>query len=513
MKRKLLYLALCVNFLLGMTGCYEDLSTEATHTIPEIVIDTTGIDATFTLKRFERLQINPKVSKEGTDPSEFSYKWMLSMKPVKFGTQDAYECISEEKDLDAEINRDDDETTYRLWYQVTDNTTGLRKDMIWTIRVLAPYGEGLLVAEEVNGGTDLALIESEEFSDGWEEAPLIRHDIFSTANDGAVIDADIFQLSAFREGSSTYTKYYLTLGEGNDKYLLMNKTYKVVQRNEEAFEAGSVKKVAPTQFIPFAYAFYLVNDGKMHWMFTSPNSTQMKWSPEVPYQGGYVALNMLAGGKYTGTNYSFYYDEANSRLMQLYNTTMRWDLATISVGKVNGINFDPTNCPGIEMIYGGIAPDNRVYGLFKRNDGSYFILCLNGPKQYFDRYYELPACELDNAIAYASCEMGNVLYFATTNKIYAIQLDAAPVSIYEAYSTTEEITHMSIFRQAKNATSSSNATLAGSAQTILVTTWNGTKGTVHYLPIDNGTTGDLNLGEAKKFEGFGKISTVTHQYP
>ena len=74
MKRKLLYLILSVGLIAGFTGCYEDQSTEATHTIPEIVIDTTGIKPLHSLKRFKRLQITPSVSKEDTDPSEFSYK-------------------------------------------------------------------------------------------------------------------------------------------------------------------------------------------------------------------------------------------------------------------------------------------------------------------------------------------------------------------------------------------------------------------------------------------------------
>ena len=72
---------------------------------------------------------------------------------------------------------------------------------------------------------------------------------------------------------------------------------------------------------------------------------------------------------------------------------------------------------------------------------------------------------------------------------------------------------MSIFRQAKNATHYSSATLKGSAETILLTTWDGSKGTVHSIPIKNLDTGELNTAEAKKYGDFGKISKVIHQYP
>ena len=73
MKRNLLYLVLCVSLLTSLTGCYEDKSTEATIEIPEIEIDTTGIKPELVVTRYQRLQVNPSVSKEGTDPSEFSY--------------------------------------------------------------------------------------------------------------------------------------------------------------------------------------------------------------------------------------------------------------------------------------------------------------------------------------------------------------------------------------------------------------------------------------------------------
>lgn len=517
MKRNILYLVLCVNLLVSMTGCYEDKSTEATIEIPEIVIDTTGIGGNIVLRKFDPLQLAPKVSKEGTDASQFSYKWMLSLKPVKFGTDDAYECIGEDKDLDIkEFNRDDDETTYRLWYQVTDKTTGLRKDMIWTVRVLATYGEGLLVAEEVDGGTDLALIESEEFSEGYEDQPLIRHGIYSQANEGGKIDSDLTQLTAWREGNNSYTKYYLILGKnGDDKYLLLDKNYRVKYRNEEGFIEYAVDKVEPTQFVTFTYAVYLINGNDLHWLFTSPNSSNMQWSAPVPYSGSYVKLNYLAGGMYTGYNYSFYYDKENSCFRTLYNTLMRWDLASIAKGTSDRtLGIDPGNCPDVEMIFGGPGPDKKVYGLLRNTkNGNYSILGLNSSSNKFNAYYEIPSCELDNAIDYACYEMGNVFYFATSHKVYAILLNAEPVNVVEIYSSTDEITHMSIFRQAKNATHYSSATLKGSAETILLTTWDGSKGTVHSIPIKNLDTGELNTAEAKKYGDFGKISKVIHQYP
>lgn len=518
MKRNLLYLVLCVNLLIGLTGCYEDKSTEATHFIPEIVIDTTGIGEMKTLKRFERLQINPKVSKEGTDPSNFSYKWMLSLNPIEAGKTPAYECIGEEMSLDAEITRDDNEKTYRLWFQVTDNTTELRKDMIWEVRVLAPYGEGLLIAEEVEGGTDLALIESKQFSDGYQDAPLIRHNIFSSSNEGKKINADLFKMSAFKEAHNL--KYYILLGKGEDKYLLLDKTYKTKYRNEEGFVEYAVDNLNPTDFDVTGDAAYLVNDNQLHWMWLSTSNSPMQWGAPIPYQGEYVEVDkMLAAGVYNGPGYSLFYVPSAGCFKTLYNTTMRWDLAEVSKTAQGNWGFDPQNCPNLEMIYGGLAPDNRVCALMKnKEDGSYFIVGQQTKSGYkagtiSDIYIELPECELDNAIAFASHELGGVLYFATKHDIYAIVLNAVPVQVNKIHSFTDEITHMSIFRQARNTTDYYSATLEDSNQTILATTWNGSTGSVYAIPILNFYTGELDFSSHTKYEGFGKISTVIHQYP
>ena len=520
MKRNLLYLVLCVNLMVGLTGCYEDKSTEATHFIPEIVIDTTGIGGTKAVKRFERLQISPKVSKEGTDPSNFSYKWMLSLNPVTYATTDAYECISEELNLDVEITRDDDETTYRLWLQVTDKTTELRKDMIWDIRVLAPYGEGLLIAEETDGGTDLALIESKQFTDGYQDEPLIRHNIFSSSNEGAKINANVFQLSAFKQYNKN--KFYILLGKGEDKYLILTKTYKTMHRNEEGFVEYAVEKMNPTQFVvTTGPAAYLVNDNQLHWMWLGDTQNKtMHWGPSIPNQGEYVEIDkMLVAGLASGPYYSFYYVPSKGCFKTLYNTTMRWDYADIIDTPQGDWGINPQNCPNLEIIYGGLAPDSRVYALVKnKENGSYFILGQQTKNGYMagtisDVYIELPECGLDDAIAFASHELGNVIYFATKHDIYSIVLNADPIQVNKIHSFTDEITHMSIFRQARNTTGTSSATLEDSNQTILVTTWNGSTGTVYAIPIMNFYTGELDFSSHTKYEGFGKISTVTHQYP
>jgi hypothetical protein len=171
------------------------------------------------------------------------------------------------------------------------------------------------------------------------------------------------------------------------------------------------------------------------------------------------------------------------------------------------------------MVYGGLAPEKRVCALMRNTEnGKYFVVTQQSKNGYkagtiSDIYVELPECGLDNAIAFASHDLGGVIYFATKHDIYSIILNANPIQVNKVHSFSDEITHMSIFRQAKNTTASNSATLADSNQTILATTWNGTTGTVYAIPIQNFFTGVLDFSKHTKYEGFGKISTVIHQFP
>ena len=519
MKRNLLYLVLCANLLAGMTSCYDDKSTEATHLIPEIVIDTTGIQPTHSLKRYERLQISPSVSKADTDPSEFSYRWMLSMNPVaSTGTKDAYICISEEKDLDAQITVEDNETPYRLWYQVTDNTTGLRKDIVWNVQVLAPYGEGLLVVESHDNGqtSDLALIENELISKGYVGETQIRHNIFSEANEGAKINGEVFQINAFKRYNKT--KFYNIFSKsGEDIYLFMDKKYQVLYRNLEAFVDFASDVVKPTSFhVNSGQLAYFVNDNKLHWAWLANDLWEGKWGAPIPNKGATVEVDKtLAIGYSNAPYYSSFYDPTAGCIKQLYNTLARWDLSNIAIPQAKeGWTFDPANCPNHETVYGGLAPSNKTYLMLRNKGTGQYIVFVLGNMGGSDSYYEIPEnAAMNEAIAYASNENGNVIYFATKHDIYAIVLNAVPVQVNKVHSFTDEITHFSFFRQARATSSTSSANLDASGRALIAATWDGSKGTVNAIPIANYSVGQLYPAGIVKFGGFGKIMAVTHQYP
>lgn len=525
MKRNLLYLVLCVSFLTSLTGCYEDKSTEATIEIPEIEIDTTGIKPELVVTRYQRLQVNPSVSKEGTDPSEFSYKWMLSLAPVSFGTNDTYLCIGEEMTLDTEITRDDNETPYRLWYQVTDNTTGLRKDIVWDLRVKAPYGEGLLIAESHDGGTttDLALIEGEQFSVDYEEdqTPKITHNLFSQANEGQKINSNLIQVCAFKcKLKSPHIKYFGLIGEGDDKYLLLDKSYKILYRNEEGFYDGALAAdLKPTQMFSWNGRYYsIITNGYLHGIdLESTDSYNMQWG--IPFKNSQVsrfaAVDTHIGVSYF--NYPMYhlsYDPIKGAFYTILGQVWQPHQAFFMTcsGTLGDINL--ANCPNLTTIATGLASGNWGYLLMKNKEtGKYFIIGIGKYDSAPKRYYNVPDCELDNAISHAVSDKGNVFYFATKHDVWAIQLQRDPIEVVKIYSSTDEITHMSFLRQAKTTTDYYDPDLSTSSNLMLIATYDGTNGKLTTIPLLNASTGELDTSLTEQYTGFGKILTTVHQYP
>ena len=145
MKRILLYLSLYLGVFSSMTSCYDDQSSETTFTIPEIEVDTVGLNATqyvqsneyryrIDVQQFETLRLSFPVSQEGVENPDFSYEWKLSMAPEAY--ENKFMTIGTEKDLEYEITQSPNATPYLLWYQVTDNKTGLVKGMVWLTQAM-----------------------------------------------------------------------------------------------------------------------------------------------------------------------------------------------------------------------------------------------------------------------------------------------------------------------------------------------------------------------------------------
>lgn len=527
MKRILLYSLLFLSGLLGLTACFEDKSTEADHFIPEIEIDTVGIAPILEIKQFEVLKVSPSVSREGLSSSDFSYKWMLSMDVLQtdISTDVDYMCVGTEKDLETEIILPSHSYYYRLWYQVTDNTTGIRKDIIWKLKVQAPYNEGLLVAETSDGKTtDFGFIEDQIFTLSYEEdkAAKTYHGIYSTAN-GAPIDGLVKQLCTYKRSQKDYAKYFYAIGD--DFMMLMDKDYILQGQNMELTYDRDIS-IAPMQVINAldGYFYYvLVNDGLI-WPVQYDWVTKQNLSVALPMDF-VVEEDGLPVSKECRVDKCMAYTHSQSNMWAVWYDPEHGMFFYVDKGPFNSTGlktfatedswpFDPNNCPNLETVYGAVGGNNDLYMIMRNKETQRYQIYVFAQKGCVaSALYDIPSNEMDNAIDFVVSENANVVYFATEHDLYAIPLSAETVEVTKIHSYSEEITHFSMFRQAAYIQNPGNTSglLETHEYTLLVGLWNGTGGTLQAIPIVSPMIGGIDLNDIESYTGFGKILTVVHQ--
>ena len=544
MKRILLYLSLYLGVFSSMTSCYDDQSSETTFTIPEIEVDTVGLNATqyvqsneyryrIDVQQFETLRLSFPVSQEGVENPDFSYEWKLSMAPEAY--ENKFMTIGTEKDLEYEITQSPNATPYLLWYQVTDNKTGLVKGMVWRIKVLAPFAEGMLVAHTSDGeNTDLSFVACADFTLGHSGAPVITRNIYSAANQGAPIEGLATQMLFWNHPTYDYGYVNQIMVIGEDFLQYIDNGFMDEGRNlEVSYDNEVVFK--PTQLVYCAYPA-IVNKGVI---FPITDTYEPLLSLSIPANcthpvtgadavceiDKYIAARGYS--KYHSDTWSYgpwscWYDKKNGMFMY-HNTgypTHTAGIKPFSTGEYT--IFDPTNCPNMDTKAAAVGFNEKYYFLMEnQTSNTYQVYVFEGDRFPITPYalYEIPANEnakLKEATAFHIAKEGQVIYFATKHEVYAIVLDATIPEVKLLYTSNDEITHFSMFSQAFQVLDEQyahyypNKLLNTHHNLLILGTWNGASGTLTTLPILNPATGVINTANKTDYTGFDKILTVIH---
>ena len=520
------------------TGCYEDKSKPHDGYIPEIVIDTTGIATILPVKQFGRLAIAPAVSREGADEGDFSYKWMLNRIPLSDPTNanaavNQYMLIGEQMELDAEIPLAPNPETYFLWYQVTDNTTGLRKDILWNVRVEQMFGEGLLVAQTYDGETtDLSYVEAPEVKEGFTGDPVIIHNIYSRQN-GTTFDGLMTGMcSAYNTALMQRRLYCIT---GDNYALIEGEQYGLVGTGAEVMFDKNIP-LRPTQiFVCPSETIVLVTDGKLYPFF---------WSNEFDNPGLALPTNYTSRTQNKTVNYSVdktvaytpyprywgrtaclavIYDKANEAF--LYATTSISNETKTFLTYTQTSPFNPNVAPGLETQWGGTGLNGQQYMLMKNTVSEQYeiyVFTTGSTKAPQARHIVPAGAKLDEAVGYEIAHNARVVYFATKSEVYAIITGAAGSApeVKQVYSVPSgEITSFSMFRQAwylqqpdsRDDANYEPGVMSTHEKLLLIGVSSGNTGEVHTLPITDPATATVDTGAKQVYTGFGRILTMTTQ--
>lgn len=522
MKTISLYLVLLIGGVWCFSSCFNDKSSALGSLIADVIIDTTGIPEQHSVVQYERLKIAPHVYQEGVNNPDLSYKWMLNL----IATTDqnsvvASYCVGEKMTLDTIIELRPNSIPYYLWFQVTDNKTKLRRDLLWKVQVLQAYNEGLLIAETHDGTTtDFSLIEGNLFTKGWTKEDKVSKNLYSTRN-GSKIDGLLKQIAPSYNAATQSKRFYCI---GDDFYTLIDGLdYTLVGRNHEITYDKELP-IKPTQiFISGGNYVILVTDGQIYpWNMGLrkdypnihvPNSYSLQIGEEQVRKRSTVDQYVAYIHQYGNSNYAWgaWYDKINGAFCyQLSYPSVQSGIAAYVYDDTQP--FNPANASGLETMYAGTGFNNDFYFIMKNtNISTYQIYVFSRTTNKAKALYNIPGNKMDEAVSFIVSENANVCYFATETEIYSVVLGGASPQVNLIHTIPSgEITCFTMFRQALFLRTNS-PTLDINENLLLVGVANDNEGTLYTLPIFSPSGGTIDPSGIKTYTGFGRILTVTSQ--
>lgn len=529
MKRRLLYSILLFGGICGLVSCFDDKSVEPYKFIPDILIDTTGIPGRHMVTQNGRLRISPVVSLENDEQGDLSFRWMLNTVPTTTQATSPnyanYYCIGEKMALDTIIELRANQTTYFLWYQVTDNNTGIRKDILWTVLVQTAYNEGLIIAESRDGSTtDLSVLESSLFTIGWDKEERISRNLYSIANGAPYVGIAKHIVFAMNTHATVNSKQFYVLGD--DCYELLDGIeYKRIGRNHEVMYDDRLEFDITQVFISCGAYLCYVNAGKIYTWYSS--SQRPYPHIEIPTQyslqvgdnmvsktsrvDGYVAYTHKSPS--TSYPWGVWYDDVNGVfLSQRSAPSVQSGLTLFSS---DGI-FNPNNTTGLRTLYAATGANDDFYFIMRNTNTSSNQVYVFGRTQQLGAksVYTIPGNEMDQAIAYVVAENANTFYFATQTQIYAVTLAGGSPQVRLRYTVPSggTISCFTMFRHAWYLRNQNRTPLDSHEQTLLVgVVESGNNGKLLAIPILNPASADVDIENIKTYTGFGRITAIAAQ--
>lgn len=405
-------------------SCVKDKSTFNLTKVSPIVIDTTGLPASYIVFQFDTLRVAPGIQLEGKDPAGLRYQWTMNA----FG---GYErVVGNEQQLNARITENPVTTAYALILRVTDTATNLKAFFSWNINVVSPFGEGLIVADTKDGvNSDVSLVMAYNFTSAFltdsATARTFLH-AYSKANGDQPVPGLVKQLNYMRYN----TMKDITLLT-DQSFIRMNpNSYQATVKDNALFllPPATIKPDGIQTAIVRNQHQYLINNGKGYGRYG--NNEQFGYSFLAPDAAGYVTqqicgLQSPASNLQTG---GILYDEKNNRFLMLPKMTSMSN-PLVAFRPVDYSDPAPAFDPGtmgnktcVAMMEGY---DQRIVAIMKDRGSDRYYACQVKLTEPMTGKMGVAMNDLGNnpeiaAAKFFTCSTAEqVLFYATESKVYA----------------------------------------------------------------------------------------------
>lgn len=552
-KNNLSYMAiLSLLSVVGSTSCYDDKSTLAAFSIPEVQISMSDANQqnSIYIGYQSPVDIVPTITQSGQNEGNLSYEWAISEEASDIKV--VYEIIGTDKEFHGIINRPISNSPYVLKLTVTDTANDdLQYFYSWNLYVQSSFLDGLLIADSEDGATtDFTLINNSQLTHNYtKDENIFRHILKNARNSSypelltsltyeIVGDAGIVggsHLNQVWAVSSTGTsvrfdcKDYSINGSWEDEKLFL---YSPTGFQVKSYIRSSQLFIANT------------NSGIYSFINTVGNKFSM---PNSVLKGYEISNNVYAANSSYRMydNHFVWLDKAKGSFYSLtgtsYNTCGPYESSSA---------FDPNAMADKNAIAATSSQDGSVatFLLKDNNSGEYAIYTLSQYKAE-EGYYtdpnnwegwvvtspEQPAAAknkytisqtgktlLDKAVSMFFGHTNNVLYVATEDAIYAFtyglggEVSVSTTSQFTP-ATGEKISKVKLYQQGQY-TNQLNV-MTGNPPTITPNSWNNKaliiitqsgnfEGKVSVVPMKQAGAGTLDTLKGITYDGFGKILDV-----
>lgn len=499
--------------LMTLTSCFQDKSTLDTDKIDGINIEVLSNNyyddnsEAIIIPTLEVLKIKVKVTKGENSNPDVSYKWKVNPAPWLHTTLE----IGEEEEIEYKVPlKINTSRPYLLSLTVTDNETGIKYFKEWKLFVSGKFSEGLVVAHTSDNTTsDMSFVSSNLFAENSVKEYIDRN-IFSAVQgenmEGLITkmvyyeaERSVFGVTDTKESFRVDANDFSLFGYGKDLF-----SYSAIQSsNATGVYYGNTGNI------------YLVDNGLIYAASNAnihkfPTALHYNRTPPYYVDGPLVCYTY----NYIDKARAIFY-EKNSQSIKMLRSTQS-PLYTTVYDLKDGVDNK-------ESVGGGISSNEKLILILKdKSTGIYTIYSayngLEDPEPQNPNEVtsiDIPAGnDIENAKDFFVCDNQPVIYYSTSNAIYAINIQTGTPIVSQKYTVNsgEEITTMKVFQQAwyKANRKKGNIPIESHNKTMLVATYNSASnsGKLLAIPIINLGEGNLDKANQKEFSGFSKITAV-----
>lgn len=511
--------------MMGFFSCsYEDKSGILGESLPDIIIDTSGItqngDPRMFVKRDSLLTISPKIEYEGGSEDDFEYEWRLGLDldGGSYPLMENYIVLSTEKDLKwkVDIYETPSYKYYPLWFRVKHKETKVIAYIRWSLAVSADVLKGLAVVDTDDDRTcDISVIADSVFdlkgkcvyyNDGVPGARVYHRNIYS-ANMGHKFDGvikKIFHQKLYRGASLTH--YLHGFSDNNRLFRMEVPSFDIVAEGKDLFYDPDIE-LKIDNYRVFGNRSVLVNDGKVH---TRENEKLGEVS--IRKFGNYQLSNIRIPGEVCGYTDLAFYSEEDGKFYYTYFEDFYDDGAWNTFSTVNGGTFDPNDLQGYKNV---IATEyfSSEYRFILEKGGRYYFCTIDRYGQSPGLFYDLSAVapNISQAVDIAIDVYNKLIFYATKEKLYVINYTSDLMCREFELDPEDPINRIFTF----NEFHSTDSQMGNLNSNIMFSTYNGTEGKLYVVRVDK--TGNIVkdpgwTNGVHVFDGFKKIVCVSNVY-